>query len=496
MAEAFLLAAQSKENMTPRLTFIVPVYKPNLKVLAKAIKALCDQSLKSWEAIFVLDGENNAASEVIRSEMKKKPNTYKVILQDHAGANAARNKGQEFASGEFVVHFDCDIIIEPDTARTWLEQFDKHPEIAFVYSGYKFLDERGAIDSEPFDPWTLKVRNYISGCFPVRREFLVKWDADLKSLQDWSFWLHVVAKGGMGKFLPGHAWSTLFPEGDSISAQGCTDAKWLERIDAVKRIHGLPERSTCVSSLTKHQEGVFLAKLLDADYQDFPTWKPHRYKKIIQVGFSFMPNVVRAHCDIFKDKDVEKEIYWTCDDITEIHSRLNHIAVKKYSILLNSMVGIRQFVEDKNSQDMMAEVGFKTEIRPLPLYVGEVKPLPVKARFAVDIDPNYGPIFNVLTKSLPDVELVELKGAQKLEEFTGLAHFHPDRTLSIGMKRAALAGRVVISNVQTPFMGFIDDTADLAEFIPAAVDAIRKAAFSPQNTTARDYYINAQKVTA
>lgn len=472
----------------PRLSFIVPIFEPKLDILTKMVKSLCAQSLKELDAVFVLDGDCPAASQIIRAEMKKKANSFKIVVQEHGGAPKARNTGQEHATGEFVVHWDYDCLIEPDTAKTWISQFDKYPEIGFIYSGYRFIDEKGAIDAESFDPWMLRVRNYISGCFPVRRQFLVKWNESLKSLQDWDFWLSVVEKGAIGKYLPGHAFSTLYPEGKSISAEGCADEKWLERIDAVKKAHNLPERDICVSSLTKKHEGVWLAKLIDADYQDFPNWKPHRYKTIIQLGFSFLPNAIQAHCDIFKDKDVKKVIFWTCDDITEIHTRLNHIAIKKYSILLNSMLNLKQYVEDKTSYDMMKEVGFDVEIKPLPMDVAEVVPLPAKPKFAVDIDPNYGPIFNVLEKSLPDVELVMLSSAHKLDEFTGLCHFHPDRTISIGMKRTAIAGRRVVSNVQAPFMGFIDDTVNLSEFIPKAVESIREAAFAPQDLSGRQYY--------
>jgi glycosyltransferase involved in cell wall biosynthesis len=476
-----------------RLSFVVPIYKPRLDILTRMVKSLCDQSLKEWDATFVLDGACEAAENVIHSEMKKKPNAYKIVVQDHAGAQRARNNGQSHATGDFIVHWDYDCLIEPEVSRVWVEQFDKYPEVGFIYSGYKFLDEKGAVDAEPFDPWTLRVRNYISGCFPVRRELCATWNESLKSLQDWDFWLSVVEKGGVGKYLPGYSFSTLYPEGESISAIGCSDKNWLERIDAVKKLHNLPERRICVSSLTKRQEGIWLAKLIDADYQDIPNWKPHRYKCIIQLGFSFLPERVGTHCSIFSDNAVRKVIFWTCDDITEIHTRLNHVAIKKYSILLNSMIGLEQYVEDKTSYDMMKEVGFNVEIKPLPLAVGDVKPLPSKPRFAVDIDRNYGPIFNVLEKSLPDVELVMLSGAMKLEDFTGLAHFHPDRTISIGMKRAVIAGRHVVSNVQAPFMGFVDDTVNLSEFIPAAVESIRELAFKDQDLSGRDYYKTASK---
>ena len=456
-----------------RLTFIVPVFNPRLDILSKCIKSLVEQSLKSWDAVFVLDGPNQSAKDAIRSGMKKAPNQFKIVEQEHAGAQRARNHGADFAKGEFVVFWDYDCLIEPEASRVWVEMFDKYKDVAFVYSGYKFMDAQGAIQSEAFDPWMLRVRNYISTCFPVRREFYPGWNESLKSLQDWDFWLSVIEKGGTGKFLPGYAFSTLFPTAESISGRGCTRENWLERVDAVKKLHNIPERSVCVSSLTKKHEGIWLAKLIDADYQDYPTEKPHRYKTIIQVGFSFTPSMVEAHCSIFSGNDLKKILFWTCDDVAEVYTRLNLSALQKYSILLNGMKNLKQYAQDKSAADMLKRAGFNVGVRLLPMEIGTTRPLPKSPKFAIDIDGNYSPVFNILQKSLPDVELVPLTGAHKLEEFTGLCHFHPDRTLSPGMMRAVLAGRHVVSNVQAPFMGFVDDNKNLSEFIPEVVEKIR-----------------------
>lgn len=475
--------------MSTRLSFIVPVYKPNLDIFCKCVKSLCDQSLKEWDAVFVLDGPCDEAEKIIKAEMKKKKhNTYKIVVQDHAGAQRARNYGQEFATGDFVVHFDADCIIEPDTAKTWVEQFDKHSDVDFIYSGYKFLDEKGAIDSEHFDPYLLRVRNYISSCFPIRRSKMPKWNESLKSLQDWDFWLSAVENGAKGKYLKGYAFSTAYPDAGSISGQGCTNANWLERIDAVKKDHNLPERDICVSSLTNKIEGIALAKTLGADYQDYPNWKPHRYKTIIQLGFSFLPNRIADHISIFSDNEVAKVIFWTCDDITEIVSRLNYMAIKKYTILLNGMVNLVQCVEDKAAYDIMQAVGFNVVIRPLPMPEQPLVPLPEKPRFAVDIDSTYSAMFNTISQSLPDVELVPLTGALSLADFSGICHFHPDRTTSSNMKRALMMGRHVVSNVQAPFAGYVDDGKDFSELIPSIVEKIREQAYGPHQTAGRDYY--------
>lgn len=471
-----------------RLTFVVPTYQPKIDVFTKAVKALCAQSYKDWDAIFVLDGPSDVARKIIASEFKKKSNHYKIIEQEHSGAQRARNEGLRHAKGEFVVCFDSDCVIEVEAASLWVTAFDKNPDVGFVYGAYKFLNDQGAIDTAPFDPWLLRVRNYISGCFPVRRALNPVWNESLKSLQDWDMWLSLVDQGVKGKMLPGYHFSTAAPDPGSISGQGCTDAVWLERVDAVKNLHNLPERDVCVSSLTKKHEGIWLAKLIDADYQDIPNFKPHRYKTIIQLGFSFLPDSVEAHCNNFSQKEAKKILFWTCDDVTEIYTRLNLIAVHKYSVLINALTNIKQFVQDKTAYDMMTKAGFKVEILPLPMAVGEAKPLPEKPRFVVDCDPNYGFMLNVLSKSLPDVELVNNSGAEKLEDFSGLVHLHPDRTVSIGMIRAVLAGRHVVSNVQAPFMGYVDDKQDLDLLIPQTVEKIRGLAFSPQNENSREYY--------
>ena len=44
------------------------------------------------------------------------------------------------------------------------------------------------------------------------------------------------------------------------------------KVDAVKIKHNLPNRTVCVSSLGHREEGIRLAKLIDADYKDVPNY--------------------------------------------------------------------------------------------------------------------------------------------------------------------------------------------------------------------------------
>ena len=478
----------------PRLSFIIPVYNTE-HILARCIKALLDQSLKEWEAIFVLDGESAIARDIITNAFKGRDN-FKIITIEHTGTTGsacrARNAGAKEAVGEYWVFWDSDCIIEPGTAKLWVDTLDKKQDIDFVYSAYRFLNEMGAASTEDFDPWLLRVGNYISGCFPFRAKLFPGWDESLESLQDWDLWLSIVEKGGRGYAFSGYGFATEFPTLKSISGRGCASDVWLSRVDAVKKKHNIPDRKVCVTSVQNKHEAIRLAKLIDADYRQEPNYKPHRYETIIQVGFSLRKDLVVKHADIFsaKNNDAVKRriIFWTSDNILDMWRMCNMEAIDSYSKLLNDIA--ISYVEDKTAAKMLNRAGFNCEILPLPVVLeGDVCPLPEKPTFVVDVEDAYGPAMSAIDKSIPDATFELLSGAKPLKEYTGLINFFTDRSMSEGIKRALINGRHVVSNVQQPFCGFVDDRGNKEKFIVSTVRKIRE--IMDRNTTASaaaDYY--------
>ncbi len=329
----------------PRLSFVVPVFRPKLDIFKRHCESLRDQALEKWEAIFVLDGACPEAHAII-NKVFKKDSRVKIAEIIHAGAQAARNHGGALAQGEFLCFFDCDCVIEPGAPAMWVEQFDKHPEIGFIYSGYKFFGDKYAIESEPFDLFTLRIRNYISGCFPIRKTIYPGWTEGLKSLQDWDMWLSAIEMAKdqgldvtrLGMYVPGYAFSTAMPDTESISGQGCAPEAWLGRLNAVKELHRLPKRDICVSSLQYRHDGLALARILDADYLDNPTDKPHEYKTLIQIGFSLGGNSEK-HAAIFQDKGVKKFLFWTGDNINEMYNSVSFRQIDAMGRLLNGGFG-------------------------------------------------------------------------------------------------------------------------------------------------------------
>lgn len=469
-----------------RLSFVCPVFNPDLGILSKCAKSLADQTYKQVETIWVLDGPCPGAEDVI----KKYLTDAKVIEIEHGGACKARNEGYRHTSGEFVCFFDSDSQLERECARAWVDTFDEKPEIGFIYAGYKWFDEkRQGYHSEEFDPWLLRVNNYVSSCFPLRRKFFPGWNESLRSLQDWDFWLSVVEKGAVGYFMEGFAFTTAYPTPKSISGQGCTKDAWLERLDTVKKLHSIPIREVCVSSIGYRHEGIRLAKLIDADYRDFPLAQPNHYKTVVQVGFSFQPNVVESHSSVF-GRDTKNILFWTADDISEVYNQIGKKALLHYNKLLNKIA--KQYVEDFASKRIMELCGFEVEVMPLPLSdSSEVKPLPEKPLFFLDLTPEYFPVFNAIEKSMPDVKFETEGGARELASYTGFVSFRSDPVTTHGLKRMLITGRHVVSNVKVPFAGFIEDKQAPDTFIPKFVDRIRALVEKPINENARKYYLTA-----
>lgn len=474
------------------LSFILPVHEPDSILFDKVLKALCVQSLHEWEAVFVLDGPNDDARKAIERAFKKVPNNFRVIELEHGGAQKARNAGFPYSKGNYVVFLDSDIVMEPHTAKAWVEILDKSPEYGFVYSGYRFLGEKGAIESQPFDPFTLRCRNYISSCFPFRRELFPGWEESLESLQDWSFWLSIVGKGARGKFLQGFAWSTAYPTLTSISGKGCTPDKWLYRMDKVKALHGIPIREVCFTSLHNRLDAIALAKAADADYQDHPNDKPNHYKTIIQIGFSVRPGEFERCAEAWGPQH-KKIIFWSAEDVEDIYDTVAKRALDRYSERVN--MACKQYVEDLAAKKIMSGAGFNVEVLSLPVISKEeVLPLPAEPVFLVDVTATYGHVFNAIQKSIPDIKLEMAGGTKKMEKFTGLISFYQDRLVRPGIKRMLAAGRHVVSNVQAPFCGYINDRVSDATFLRDFVGKIREAAKAPQGLEAVRYYIDPRRL--
>lgn len=98
--------------MSVLISVIVPVYNVE-KYLSKCLDSLVSQTIKNIEVIIINDGSTDRSVDIINNYVDKYHNFFS-FSQQNSGLSSARNKGLEFAKGEFVAFLDSDDWVAKD----------------------------------------------------------------------------------------------------------------------------------------------------------------------------------------------------------------------------------------------------------------------------------------------------------------------------------------------------------------------------------------------
>lgn len=486
----------------PLLSFIVPVHKVPRQVLQRCLMSLVDQDYPEIEIICVVNGdladkEIAEAGEVCRDFAAKHPQ-INVLELPVANACGARNYGFDNSRGEIISFFNSDYIAKPGMARMWVKELREHPDCGFAYGAYEYSStERAWYPSKPFDPFQLKMANYIDCGFPLWRKHVVAWDPDCKSLQDWDFWLRVVK--GFATAVEGTCFGELVPVkghylGREISflaepprAGGLSmdsSKNWVERVHYIKAKNGIEESPLCVTSVGAPNHAVEIAKMLGADYRDDTIFKPHAYKALYLIGWYMKPSDQgNAHPQIFNHFSQAKRIlHFVGADIYWLrkfpYESLKYLAG---AIRLRSTAVLS---ENAQAQKELAEMGIPSEIVPIPSYSNfEVRPLPAEFRVAImltgrsDFDKYCYEETLSIVRAMPDVSFAAYGDGGWDIDYPNLKHFKKlpredyekfvygnscilrlvrHDTMPMASNEFVMAGRDVVTNVPAPFMEIIN----------------------------------------
>jgi len=186
--------SQNMEKL-PKISVIIPAYQ-NSKELPKCFESIFVQTLKPFEIIVVNDGSTDNTAEVLARYKDR----IKIINQENNGANAARNRGFDESSGDFVIFCDADIIMRPDCLEKMFQALQENKNASYAYSSFKFGFK--IFKLWPFDGDKLKQMPYIHTSSLVRREHFPRFDEAIRRLQDWDLWLTMLEKSHQGVWIP------------------------------------------------------------------------------------------------------------------------------------------------------------------------------------------------------------------------------------------------------------------------------------------------------
>lgn len=109
---------------TPFISVIVPCYNVE-QYLPKCIDSIVEQTYKNLEIILVDDGSPDRCGEIC-DEYARKDSRIKVIHKENGGLAAARNSGQDAASGFSMMFVDSDDWLEPDCCEKAMKAMMEH----------------------------------------------------------------------------------------------------------------------------------------------------------------------------------------------------------------------------------------------------------------------------------------------------------------------------------------------------------------------------------
>ena len=128
--------------MAPLISVIIPVYNTD-QYLADCLKSVCEQTLQDIEIICVDDGSTDNCPLILKA-FSSRDDRIRVITQKNSGRTAARNKGIQEATGQWIGFVDSDDSVDPDYYQHLLKNAENncadisHSGLLFCYSdGHK-----------------------------------------------------------------------------------------------------------------------------------------------------------------------------------------------------------------------------------------------------------------------------------------------------------------------------------------------------------------------
>lgn len=97
----------------PKYSVVIPVYNTE-KYIEKCVYSLVSQNYKSCEIILINDCSTDGSSQLCNFFAKQYSNVVVINQPENKGVSAARNKGIEVATGDYILFVDSDDFVAED----------------------------------------------------------------------------------------------------------------------------------------------------------------------------------------------------------------------------------------------------------------------------------------------------------------------------------------------------------------------------------------------
>jgi glycosyltransferase involved in cell wall biosynthesis len=188
----------------PTVSIIITCYNYGAYV-AQAIDSALAQTHPSVEVVVVDDGSTDNTPEIVQ------PYKDQILYyrQNNLGVVAARNKGFNLSTGEYICFVDADDYLALDYIERLMQALLAKEALRFAYGDVqKFGIDTAYMGNRPWRPSRLLWTNFIGLCAVVRRTAFVQlsgYDTRFSrqaDYEDWEIWLRALQAGMQGVYVP------------------------------------------------------------------------------------------------------------------------------------------------------------------------------------------------------------------------------------------------------------------------------------------------------
>ncbi len=125
-------------NTNTLVSVVIPAYNAE-KYIRECLDSALAQTYTNLEIIIIIDGSKDN-TEIICKEYADKDSRIKYLWQENAGVSAARNRGIQMATGDYIVFWDYDDFAEPDLVERFIDAYKywEGKPVTFVTCGMFF----------------------------------------------------------------------------------------------------------------------------------------------------------------------------------------------------------------------------------------------------------------------------------------------------------------------------------------------------------------------
>ncbi len=199
----------------PKVSVIIPVYNAE-KTLEYCLNSIIEQSFKDIEIICINDGSQDNSLEILKqySHFDKR---IIIVDQSNSGVSAARNRGLDVASGDYIMFCDSDDKFEYTACEKIVQKFDQTDAdvVGFAHynqkngkiydSNIKVLEDLNNRNCKNKQTKEINFQIYIWNK-AYKRAFLnrnnILFNNDLKNAEDMLFCFSIYLKGANYAYIP------------------------------------------------------------------------------------------------------------------------------------------------------------------------------------------------------------------------------------------------------------------------------------------------------